>query len=253
MSARVRARRAGRVAAAIAAAAIGAYVAYVGVTWYRFGPAPHGVTKEPDTLLDRFMPSYDVLESHHVRVAAPAAVTLAAAKDLALFDLPAVRAIVRARELLLRAPHDDRAAPGGLLVAAQAMGWGVLGETAGHEIVCGGVTKPWEASPTFRALPPADFRAFAEPGYVKIAWTLRADAVGDGESVFVTETRAIATDAGSRRRFRQYWSLLSPGIILIRWVALPRVKADAERRATPSTHSAHSAQPTHSAQAAHLR
>jgi hypothetical protein len=250
MSATVRARRAGRVAAATATAVIGAYAAYVGATWYRFGPAPHGVPKEPDTLLDRFMPSYDVLESHHVRVAAPAAITLAAAKDLALFNLPAVRAIVRARELLLRAPHDERVLQGGLLAAAQAIGWGVLGETPGQEIVCGAVTKPWEASPTFRALPPAEFRAFAEPGYVKIAWTLRADATGSGTSVFVTETRAIATDARSRRRFRQYWSLLSPGIILIRWVALPAVKADAERRGTDAIQPT---QPAESTEATQLR
>ena len=56
---------------------------------------------------------------------------------------------------------------------------------------------------TFRALPPDQFAAFNEPGYVKIAWTIRADAISETESVFRTETRAIATDPDARTRFRR--------------------------------------------------
>lgn len=77
----------------------------------------------------------------------------------------------------------------------------------------------------------ADFSAFQEPDLVKIAWTLRADPMNGGESIFGTETRAIATDAGARAKFHRYWAFLSPGIILIRWAMLPALKADAERRA----------------------
>jgi hypothetical protein len=62
-------------------------------------------------------------------------------------------------------------------------------------------------------------------------WTLRADPAGLRRSIFRTETRAVATDTKARIRFRRYWSLLSPGIITIRWVALQPVKAEAERRA----------------------
>ena len=70
--------------------------------------------------------------------------------------------------------------------------------------------------------------------YVKIVWTLRADAIGADASIFRTETRAIATDATARAKFRRYWSFLSPGIILIRWASLSPLKAEAERRARPS-------------------
>ena len=41
----------------------------------------------------------------------------------------------------------------------------------------------------------------------------------------------VATDPTARAKFRKYWSLASPGIILIRRVASGLVKADAERRA----------------------
>ena len=95
----------------------------------------------------------------------------------------------------------------------------------------GAVTQPWMADVVFRPLPPEEFAAFRDPDYVKIVWTLRADPVGPAESVFRTETRAVATDSVARAKFRRYWSLLSPGIILIRWASLGQLKADAERRA----------------------
>ena len=96
------------------------------------------------------------------------------------------------------------------------------------------MTQPWKANVTFQGLSPDEFAAFNEPGYVKIAWTLRADPITPTESVFRTETRAIATDAAARAKFRRYWSLLSPGIIAIRSLTLQPVKAEAERRAPRS-------------------
>jgi len=95
----------------------------------------------------------------------------------------------------------------------------------------GAATQPWHANPVFRAIPPEDFASFQEPDFVKIVWTLRADAGGDGDSRFRTETRAVATDAGARAKFRPYWSFLSPGIILIRWATLRELRTEAERRA----------------------
>jgi hypothetical protein len=113
----------------------------------------------------------------------------------------------------------------------RSLGWGVLAEIPGREIVVGAATVPWEPNVTFRAIAPHQFATFREPGYVKIAWTLRADPVGPAESIFRTETRAIATEPGARRRFRRYWSLLSPGIIVIRWMSLRPLRTEAERRA----------------------
>jgi hypothetical protein len=177
------------------------------------------------------MPVYEVVERHHVRVAAPAALTLAAAREQDLLQLPLVRSIFKARALILRATPDDRPQPRGLLAATQALGWGILLDMPDREVVVGAVTKPWEPNVTFRALPPDDFAAFSEPGFVKIAWTLRADPVGGEASIFRTETRAVATDASARARFRRYWAFASPGIILIRQLSLRPLKREAEQRA----------------------
>jgi hypothetical protein len=217
--------------ATAAGVAAGVYGAYVGATWAGYGRPARPSPDEEDPLLDHFMPRYDVVERHRVRVDAPAATALEVASHLDLFDLPAVRAIFKGRELLLGSAPGERPAARGMLEAVQALGWVVLADDPGREVVLGAVTKPWEANPTFRSVPPDDFRAFAEPDYVKIAWTLRADPAGRGASVFRTETRAVATDASARARFRVYWSLLSPGIFLIRWLSLGPVKARAERQA----------------------
>jgi hypothetical protein len=130
---------------------------------------------------------------------------------------------------VLGATPDTRPQPRGLLAQVQALGWGVLADEPGREIVVGSVTKPWESNPTFHALPPDEFAAFCDQGYVKMAWTLRADAVGESASVFRTETRALPTDAVARARFRRYWAFDSPGIGMIRW---PIVAAVETRRRT---------------------
>jgi hypothetical protein len=188
-----------------------------------------GQTQDP--LLDRFMPVYDVAERHHIRVAAPAEITFTAACKTDLQQSPIARAIFRAREVILGSEPDTAARPHGLLALTKSLGWRVLAEVPGREVVMGAVTRPWEANVTFRGVPPDEFAAFDEAGYVKIAWTLRADPRSSIESVFSTETRVIATDATARAKFRRYWSLVSPGIIAIRWVMLQPVKREAEREA----------------------
>ena len=219
--------RGGAVAAGLAVATYGTWVA---VAWLRYG-SPAAARDESDALLDGAMPRYDIVERHHIRVAAPAPVTFAAASEIALMQSWPVRLIFRARERIMGATPQPSSASQPFLSFARSIGWGVLAETPQSQIVMGAVTQPWLADVVFRPLSPEDFAGFSEPGYVKIAWTIRADPLGDAHSIFRTETRAIATDPLARARFRRYWSLASPGIILIRWLMLNPVKTAAERRA----------------------
>ena len=225
------ARTAARWTLAGAGLAGASYAAYVAVTWLRYGHVPSPGAGERDTLLDTFMPNYEIRERHDTRVPAPAAVTLAVARNLALLDLPVVRALVRGRELILGATADRQARPHTLIAEMRSIGWGVLADVPDREIVMGAFTRPWDANVVFRPLPPADFASFHEPGYVKIAWTLRADPIDDDHAMFSTETRAIATDPMARAKFRTYWSFLSPGIILIRFAALCALRTEVERQA----------------------
>ena len=222
------AARLGSIATAIAAAG---YATCVASAWRGYGKPALPKSHERDDLLDRFMPVYDIVERHRIFVAAPAATVLEAAKDQDLMQSGLTRAIFKTRELVLGASPDGTPLPRGLLATMRSIGWGVLAEEPEREIVVGAVTRPWEANVTFRSLPPEQFAAYNEPGDVKIVWTLRVRPTGEHHALFMTETRAVATDPTARRRFRRYWALVSPGIAAIRWLSLRPVKREAERRA----------------------
>jgi hypothetical protein len=215
------------VGAGLAAAS---YAAYVGSTWLRYGSSVHPTGEDMDPLLDRFMPVWEAVDCHQKGVAAPADITMAAASDMDLQQSTIVRAIFKVRELILGGRADNLRYPPPLLDQVKAMGWGVLAEVPGREIVFGAVTQPWVANVVFRALRPDEFAAFKEPGYVKIVWTLRADPISAGASIARTETRVATTDPAARAIFRRYWSFFSPGMKLIRRVWLGLAKAEAERR-----------------------
>jgi hypothetical protein len=219
--------------------AVAAYAGYVGVTWLRYGHHSPPSAEDADPFLDQFMPVYDVAERHRIHVAAPADVTFAAACDQDLMGLPVVRAIFKAREIVLGSQPDTITRPRGLLALTKSIGWGVLAAVPGREIVMGAVTQPWDADVVFHPLPPGEFAAFNEPDYVKIVWTLRADRTSPHESVFRTETRVVTTDAAARAKFRWYWARFSPGIRLIRWLSLEPMRRTAERLARQSLVTAH--------------
>ena len=223
---RTRSRRAWRIVGggvgAVALIALGQAAA----TWLRYGRVAR--TSSAPGLLDRFLPTYEIRERHETHVAAPVELTNRAARAMDLDRSSVVRAIFRGRELLMRAAPAENQVPKPFLDQVKELGWGVLAEEPGREIVFGAVTRPWEAEVRFHSLPPDEFAAFDEPGFAKIAWTMRADSLGPGTSRFSTETRVATTDADARRRFRRYWTLVSPGVRLIRRESLRLVRAEAE-------------------------
>jgi hypothetical protein len=205
------------------------WISYAAVTWYRYGRADDAAGQ--DSLLDRFMPAYEVRERHEIRVRAPAKTTLTVARELDLQRSRLVRAIFHIRTLpsLLRGERKQER-PRSFLAETLSIGWSMLAEVPERQIVMGAVTQPWEPVVRFRPLPANEFAAFNEPGYAQIAWTLEAEPIGADESLFRTETRVRTTDSESRERFRRYWSIFSPGILLIRYEALRLVKGQAERQ-----------------------
>jgi hypothetical protein len=220
-----------RLLGAATASGAAAYGAYVAAAWLRYGRPRRASAEEADSLLDRFMPEYDVVERRSIQINAPAEVALRAACRLDLEGSCLVRAIFKGRELLLGARSDAKPLPRGLLAKTKALGWCPLAEVLDREIVMGAATEPWAANPVFRPLAPEDFAMFRDPGFVKIAWTLRADPVNMTKSIFRTETRVFACDPVARAKFRKYWAFLSPGIILIRVATLRSLKREAEREA----------------------
>lgn len=218
-------RRAGWLLAGAAAATAVGWALWFGLAWVHYGHAGPG---SGGALVEQLMPDYEVAERHEITVAAPRALTYAAALDVDMERAPVVHAIFAGRRILL--PHGDTAASQLTIRLLESIGWARLAEAPGREVVFGAVTQPWQGDVRFEPLPAAAFLAFDRPGYVKIVWTLAVDSLGPARSRFRTETRVLATDATSRALFRRYWAALSPGIVLIRWQAIRLVRADAERR-----------------------
>jgi hypothetical protein len=218
-------------ASGVATAAGAAALGYAGLVAYhraRYGRC--AAARDASPLLDRFISAPEVTEHHRVRIAAPADTVMSTAKGLEVLESGVIRAVFRLRELALGGTPDRRRHPPGLLPQMQSIGWAVLAERAGREIVLGAVTQPWQASPTFRSIPAAEFAAFREPGYVKIVWNLRAEPMAGNDTMFHTETRVATTDDETRKRFRRYWSFVAPGVELIRLLMLRPLKKEAERR-----------------------
>jgi hypothetical protein len=180
-------------------------------------------------LIDTFIPKPEVGERHATVVAAPPDLVFDVACDMDLRSIPAIRAIFWLRETLFRSNAPPRR-PQGLVAETLGLGWGRLAERPRRELVMGAVTQPWQADVAFRAVPPDQFAAFAEPDLVKIAWTLEAEPIDATHTRFATETRVLCTNEWARRKFRRYWLLVGAGIVLIRWLTVPAVRREAERR-----------------------
>jgi hypothetical protein len=182
-----------------------------------------------DTPLDGYIPVSDARERYAVEVDAPAALVFRVAEHFDLQSIRLVRAIFGLRTILMRAKAPPRQ-PQGFFAEMQALGWGCLASRPGELFIGGAACQPWLPEVKFRPIPASDFAEFAEPGQVKIAWTVEAQALGPARTRLATETRAVATDPDASARFRRYWRWARFGIIPIRWLLLPAIRREAERQ-----------------------
>jgi hypothetical protein len=201
----------------------------------------NGIGRDEGIALDTYLPEFDVVERADLVVDG---IEPDAAYDVVrnfdLLDVPLTRLLFTLRGLpaatirvLRRLPPMPRPT-GSLIDQALAMGWRILEERPGEEIVLGAVTQPWHAAVSFRGMPARRFLAFRQPGYAKIAWNLRVDRTADGRTRVSTETRVRTTDARSRVRFRRYWTVFAPFIHLIRVQGLARLRTRLLADAAPT-------------------
>lgn len=194
------------------------------------GPPDLRVRGAMTSPLDPFIPVYDIRERHSTMVAAPPDLVFDLAAGFDLQSLHLVRAIFWLRGLALGSARTPARQSEGLLTDMRRLGWGVLAEEPKRLFVAGASCQPWLADVVFSTRTTDDFRAFAEPGFVKIAWTLEVAPRGRASCILATETRALATSEGARRLFGRYWRRISIGVRAIRWLMLPAVRRRAEAR-----------------------
>ncbi|HZF68998.1 MAG TPA: hypothetical protein VEZ47_13230 [Gemmatirosa sp.] len=187
------------------------------------------------SLLDAWMPTYDVVSRHAVRVGAPPAQVYATLLATDFGRAWLVRALMGVRLLpaLLRAPRRTwrrlarpSHAPRASLAEIERAGFVRLEECAPHELVLGITGRFWTLAAETIPIPPARFREPLPAGLAQAVWGFRVvEAAGGAE--LATETRIRCADADTRRRFRRYWRLVAPGSGLIRHAILRQVRREA--------------------------
>lgn len=155
------------------------------------------------------LPEYHHRERHSLAVDAVPERALTAARTTTIEEVPLVRVLLR-----LRGMRRVRRGPVWEVMAAEGFA------TFDDETLVA-VGRPWRLREGLR--PVADFAAFDEPGWAKMAVDLRFE-----DRRLVTETRVLLTSPDARRAFRRYWVVVRPlsGLVRRRWLAAARRRAE---------------------------
>jgi hypothetical protein len=186
------------------------------------------------TLLSQLMPAFSLHEVDHVSVAADPEGAWPHARSMDVARIPFVRALFELRIVPERIAAFARGKkqPGVASVGIEAIermrgpGFHILGEDPGREVVAGAVGRFWKPHIEWADLGPSGFRSFSQPGWGKVAWSIRVDPREAGGSWITFEVRVGATDAVSFERFRPYWAVIGRFSRAIRRAGLQRLERE---------------------------
>jgi hypothetical protein len=187
-------------------------------------------------LIDDFLPAYDVVERHEIRVRAPAATVYAALRHADLAGSPIVRLLfaLRLLPILLVAPVRTlrqsrfRRRKAITLSDFEARGFRVLAQDPPHELLIGLSGAFWTVTGGLRPVNSESFRGPQPAGTARAAWNFRVIDEDAANCRLTTETRVQCADARSRRRFRCYWLMVRPFSGLVRRLMLDSIRRHAE-------------------------
>lgn len=189
------------------------------------------------SLIDRYLPRFDVREIHRIRVRAAPLATWSALHRADLARSPLVGALLVLRALpaalasgqaaLERLRHESVRHV--TLDTLMGEGFRILEERPPEELVIGLEGKFWRPTGDL-CTPSSDAFAHAPPppGAARAVWNFRIVPTSPAECELVTETRVLCADAAARRRFLPYWWLIRPGSGLVRRAMLKAIRDRAE-------------------------
>lgn len=186
--------------------------------------------------LDEFLPTWQFNEVHTVVVDASPEGTFNAIKDLTVAELsPLIFWMLNLRTLPAKlvgklAPATPHSGP--FLDQLYQGGFIPLAEDPGKEIVFGLIGQFWKLDggrePSVHS--PETFLTFEDPAFAKVAANLAVTVDEQGRTHCSTETRIHVPDSKTRRKFANYWRIISMGSAFIRILWLKAIKRKAERR-----------------------
>ena len=188
-------------------------------------------------LIDEYLPSGEATEVQEVHVKAATDVTWAAIRETDLRD-PMIDALFTIRELPDRlarrwrgeAPRSDPQTVTFKDLETSEMGWVLLAEEQGVELLVGAVGRFWRRDYGWLPVASEQFATFDDPGFAKLAVSFQVHVEGRGRSILRYEARTATTDGAARERFSRYWSIIHPGVTIVMRRALKRIQEEAERR-----------------------
>ncbi len=185
-------------------------------------------------MLESILKDPQLLEVDRIDVEATPEVVWERLRHGDLMATPAVRALFAVRGLpaQLRGERPARALRlDDLQSSPERPGFSVLADDPPREIVVGAVGKVWKPDIPFAHVGSArDFTAFAEPGYIKVAWAIRVVPAEEKGSRVELEVRVKGTDEAAWRRFQRYFLVIGPGSRYIRKTLLGTIKRSSERQ-----------------------
>jgi hypothetical protein len=178
------------------------------------------VSLDDVSLIDDWLPEFDVNERHDVAVPLEPERALELALGTPAAPDRIVRALISARGMAARGETIER------FFAAHRF---VVLDRSPTQWVAGAVGAVWRPRGGLVRLDDAEaWRAANVPGTIKGAVDFRAEAIPGG-SRLTTETRVKATDDRARRAFRRYWLAIGPFSAFIRRRWLQAIQEAARR------------------------
>jgi hypothetical protein len=153
-------------------------------------------------LLDEVLPEFDVRSRHARRVFASPERVAEAVERFRIGGAASVLFRLRG----LRLPS------GSIRELLDSVGFAVLAERPGVEVVVGTTGQFWALREQAHMERPRNleaFRAFDRPGWAQAAMSIRIQDLEDGSTLLSTETRVRSVDDEARRNFGRYWFLIN--------------------------------------------
>jgi hypothetical protein len=187
------------------------------------------------TLLESWMPTYDVSARYSVRIGASPARVYSTLMTTDFSRPWLVRGLmgVRLLPLLLRSPGitwrrlaRGSQSPRASLAESATSDFIRLEESPPREIVLGISGRFWTMAAEIVRIPPERFRDALPAGLAQAVWNFEVTEAAGGAEL-ATETRIRCADTATLRQFRRYWRFVAPGSGLIRHAIMRQIRREA--------------------------
>ncbi len=168
-------------------------------------------------LIDDFLPKYDFVETHDIKIRASSETVLKSVDKIDFCESPIIRGL-----MFLRGMPSAKMR----LRDLRKTNFEFLGKRD-DELLLGLAGKFWTLTGKLQKVNSVNFREFEEKGFAKAVWNFSVDE-NENETCLTTETRICCFDDESRRSFGFYWTFIQPFSGLIRREMLKIVKKKAE-------------------------